>query len=105
MSNISIFCTKYRCKIFCNAKYKNLCEILIAECCKRHTLNLTDFEVNIDHVNVLVSIPLTMTPTKEPKLRKLYSKGHLWSNGKFIGSVGHITIDKAKEYVSKHNLK
>jgi len=40
-----------------------------------------------------------------PKLRKIYPKGHLWSPGKFVGSVGHITLDKAKEYVSKHHLK
>ena len=115
------FCTKYRYKIFSNPKYKNLCKILIEECCKRHNLNLLDCEVDLDHIHILVSIPLTMTPIKAlnyikgftsfclfktcPKLKQIYPRKHLWSHGKFVGSVGHITLDKAKEYVSKHYLK
>lgn len=115
------FCTKYRYKIFGNTKYKNICKILILECCKRHNITLLDCEVDINHVHVLVSIPLTMTPTKalnyikgytsycifklRPELRNVYKNGHLWSAGKFAGSVGHITLQKAKEYVEKHYLK
>lgn len=115
------FCTKYRYKIFCNAKYKNICKILINESCKRHNLKLLDCEVDIDHVHVLVSIPLTMTPTKAvncikgyisyclfrlcPDLKQIYPRGHLWSHGKFVGSIGHITLDKAKKYVELHYKK
>ena len=115
------FCTKYRYKIFSNVKYKNLCKILIQECCKRHNLNLLDCEVDRDHVHILVLIPLTMTLIKalnyikgftsycllktSPKLKILYPRGHLLSPGKFVGSVEHITLEKAKEYVEKHYLK
>jgi putative transposase len=40
-----------------------------------------------------------------PHLKQTYSNGHLWSPGKFVASVGHITLDKAKDYVEKHNKK
>ncbi len=115
------FCTKYRYKIFSNAKYKNLCKILIVECCKRHNLTYLDCEVDVDHVHVLVSIPLTMAPTHSlnlvkgyvshcmfilcPDLVKIYPRGHLWSHGKFAGSVGHITLEKAMTYLENHYLK
>ena len=72
-------------------------------------------------MHVLASLPLTMTPVSAihrlkgytarclflelPKLRKLYKKGHLWSTGKFMGSVGHITLEKAKQYLEAHHAK
>ncbi|MCF7901282.1 transposase, partial [Candidatus Woesearchaeota archaeon] len=34
-----------------------------------------------------------------PNIQLRYPKGHLWTKGKFAGSVGHITLDVAKEYV------
>jgi len=115
------WCTKYRYNIFTLSKYKNLCKILLKECCKRHNLTLVDCEVDINHVHTLVSIPLTMTPIQAlnylkgysskclfillPQLKLTYPDGHLWSPGKFVGSVGHITLEKAKEYVQSHNRK
>jgi putative transposase len=115
------WCTKYRYKIFSNTKYKNLCEIFIKECCKRYKLVLQEYEVDLDHIHILVSLHLTMTPVQAvkylkgyiskcmfmccPELRKTYYGGHLWSPSKFIGSVGHITLEKAKEYIEKHHLK
>jgi len=38
-------------------------------------------------------------------LKRLYPKKHLWSPGKFIGSVGHITLEKAKQYIETHHAK
>ena len=36
---------------------------------------------------------------------KYYKKKHLWSPGKFMGSVGHITLEKAKQYLEAHHAK
>ena len=115
------WCTKYRYKIFRNLKYKNFCKILIEESCKRYSINLIEYEVDSNHIHLLVSLPLTMTPIEAiskikgytskclfilcPKLRSLYHRGHLWSSGKFIASVDHITLSKAKEYIEKHEFK
>jgi putative transposase len=115
------WCTKYRYKIFGVVLYKNICTILLYEAAKRYSFEILDCEVDIDHVHVVVSLPLTMKPTEAanylkgytakclfkqfPHLRKYYKKGHLWSPGKFIGSVGYITLEKAKQYLEAHHAK
>ena len=115
------WCTKYRYKIFSSEKRRNLCKIFLHESAKRYNFTILDCEVDIDHVHVLASLPLTMTPIDAlhrmkgytarclfielPILRKLYKRGHLWSPGKFVGSVGHITLDKAKNYLEVHHAK
>lgn len=84
-------------------------------------MKLIECEVDLDHIHVLVSIPLTMTPNLAlnylkgytsrclfvlmSQLKKTYPLGHLWSSGKFVGSVGHITLAKAKDYLEKHQFK
>ena len=115
------WCTKYRYKVFSNFEYKNLCTILLYESAKRHKFTILDCEVDIDHVHVIASLPLSMTPLHAvnmmkgytakclfvliPQLRNYYKKGELWSPGKFVGSVGHITLDKAKKYIEAHHTK
>lgn len=115
------WCTKYRYKIFKRSYLKNLCLIAIQESAKTANICLIDAEVDVDHVHVIAGIPMTMSPTKAlhllkgksakilfvlvPKLRKRYRKGHLWSPGKFMASIGHITLDKAKKYLEDHHAK
>jgi len=36
-----------------------------------------------------------------PQLRKRLWKGHLWSRGKFVRSVGNVTADTIKHYIAK----
>ena len=78
-------------------------------------------EVDIDHIHVIASLPTTMNPSKAlnlmkgfsafllfklvPNLRLRYPKGHLWSKGKFMASVGHITLENAKKYLEDHHAK
>ncbi len=115
------WCTKYRYKMLGREDIKNLCLIAIREAAKRHRMEIIDMEVDVDHVHVIVSIPLTMAPSKAlhllkgltsklmfqlvPNFRKRYRKGHLWSPGKFMASVGHITVEKAKQYLEEHHAK
>jgi putative transposase len=93
----------------------------LQEAARRHNIVIHDYEVDKDHVHVVASIPLTMTPMKAanlfkgytarmlflacPELRKIYKNGHLWSPGKFMGSLGHITLEKAKKYLEAHHAK
>ena len=115
------WCTKYRYKIFSSEQKRDLCKIFLHEGAKRYNFTIEDCEVDVDHVHVLASLPLTMTPLETlhklkgytarclfielPLLRKLYKRGHLWSPGKFVRSVGHITLDKAKNYLEAHQAK
>ena len=115
------WCTKYRYKVFRQEYLKNICVIAIEEAAKRAKIDVIDLEVDIDHVHVIVNLPMTMNPTKAlqllkgfsarvvfklvPNLRELYIRGHLWSPGKFAASVGHITLEKAKAYLETHHAK
>ena len=96
--------------------------ILLNEASKRHNFCLEEAEVMSDHVHVLVKLRPSMSPSlalnllkgytsrlmfllEEEKLVKWYNKTNsersLWGEGKFGGSVGHITLEKAKEYMQK----
>ena len=115
------WCTKYRYKIFSLEKDKKLCSIFLYEGAKRYGFEVLDLEVDVDHVHVLVSLPLSISPNDAigllksytsrclfielPKLNKIYPRGSLWSPGKFIGSIGHITLEKAKNYIEEHHAK
>lgn len=115
------WCTKYRYKMFKQDYIKNLCLIAVNEAAKKHKIKLMEIEVDWDHVHLVASIPLTMSPSKAlnlmkglsahllfilvPNLRRRYPKGHLWSPGKFAASVGHITLENAKKYLEEHGAK
>jgi putative transposase len=114
--------TKYRYRVFNDQKLKNLCTILLHESAKRHRFELEEVEVQPDHVHVLAKLRPSLSPSRainlmkgytsrllfmleESMLRKFYKPNSrersLWSDGKFIGSVGHITLEKAKEYLQR----
>jgi len=109
------WCTKYRYKIFKKDKLKSFCLIAILEAAKRHKIEIQEIDMQADHVHMIAKIPLSMSVSKAlnllkgfssfllfklcPKLRLRYPKGHLWTKGKFAGSVGHITLEVAKQYV------
>ena len=109
------WCTKYRYKIFSKDKLKNFCFIAIVEAAKRHKIIIEEIDIENEHVHLIVKMPLNMSASKGlnllkgfssklmfelcPNLRLRYPKGHLWSKGKFAGSVGHITLEVAKQYV------
>jgi putative transposase len=119
------WCTKYRHNIFRTPYLKKLCEILILEVAKKNNIHVIDLEVDVNHIHVIVSLPLCVAPPDAlhqlkgvtskalfvlaPELKKYYwqKKGlrSLWSSGKFVASVGHITIEKAKRYLEAHHAK
>jgi putative transposase len=113
--------TKYRRKVFSDPELKKLCCILFEEAAKRYRFRIEEYEVQEDHVHLLVHLRPSMSPaqvigrikgyssnllfkTSEEKLKKHYwkTKGRrsLWGDGKFFASVGHITLAKAKEYIT-----
>ena len=115
------WCTKYRYNVFKKDYLKNICIVVIEEAAKRHKIKVIDTEVDVDHIHVVASLPMTMDVTKAlqllkgfsarlvfkqvPNLRKLYPRGHLCSPGKFAASIGHITLEKAKAYLEAHHAK
>ena len=115
------WCTKYRYKIFVTEQLRHLCLIAIFDAAKQHRIEILDAECDMDHVHVVASLPLTMAPTtaicilksisariilhEAPHVRRLYKDKGLWSPGKFLASVGQITLEKAKQYLEAHHAK
>jgi putative transposase len=111
------WCTKYRYKVFVSDYVKSMCVLALREAGKRYGIDISEVEVQPEHIHMIAAIPLSMSPSKTlnllkgfssrllfkmfPKLRLRYPKGHIWSPGKFAISVGYITLEKAKEYVKK----
>ena len=111
--------TKYRYKVFMDSDLQILCGIAFEECNRRYNLRIEDYDIQPDHVHLLVYLKPTMSPSKAVGLIKGYSsrllfaleadrlRKHywstknrsLWGDGKFMASVGHITLEKAKAYI------
>ena len=114
--------TKYRYKVFSDSYLKNLCMIFLYESARRHRFEIEEAEVQAEHVHVLVKLRPSMSISRAVNLMKGYTnrllfmleeekigswynktgkERSLWGDGKFYGSVGHITLEKAKEYMKK----
>ena len=117
------WCTKYRYRVFSDSRLKKLCGIFLEETAKRHRFEIEEYEIDVDHVHVIAKLRPSMNPARTIQLLKGYTarmlfiaeeqslksfywkekgKRSLWSDGKFMASVGHITLDKAKDYVKNH---
>ena len=111
--------TKYRRQVFRDPELQKFCGIAFEEAAKRYRFKLQDYEVQPDHVHLLVNLRPSMSPAEAVRLIKGYSsrllfllaerklkcfywkplrRRSLWGEGKFFASVGHITLEKAKAY-------
>ena len=112
--------TKYRRQVFKDEELQKLCGIAFEEAAKRGNFRLENYEIQPEHVHLLVHLRPSMSPSRavqmlkgyssrllfllaEQKLRRFYwnsaTKRSLWGDGKFLASVGHITLEKAKAYI------
>ena len=115
--------TKYRYRVFSDETLQKLCGVFLHEIAKRHRFVIDELEIAPDHVHVIAALRPSMSPakavqlmkgctarmlfmTEEQRLKAFYwrssGKRQLWGDGKFIASVGHITLEKAKDYVKNH---
>ncbi len=111
-----IWCPKYRHKVFSGAVADELKRI-IQDTCSRYQWLLEEIEVMPDHVHIFVqanhltppveiaktlkSVSATQIFYKFPKLksRKFWGSG-LWSRGTYYATVGHISEDVVRKYIS-----
>ena len=117
--------TKYRLSVFKDEELQKLCGIAFEEAARRYGLKIEEYEVQENHVHLLVHLRPSMSPAKaiglikgysswllfalaEAKLKRYYwkpkGKRSLWGDGKFFASVGHITLEKAKAYVENQRV-
>ncbi len=114
--------TKYRYRVFADKELQKLCGIAFEEAAKRYRFRLEDYEIQDEHAHLLVHLRPSMSPSQavglikgyssrllflaaDKKLGGYYWRSHkhrsLWGDGKFMASVGHITLEKAKEYLEQ----
>ena len=109
------FCTKYRYKMFSKPEYKNLIEACIKNVCFKHNIKIVTINVMPEHVHMIVKTSINAVPSEirrlikggsaylffkfHPKARLRYPRGHLWSKGKFMTSVGFTDLDFTIAYV------
>ena len=106
---------KYRYKMMQNSEKRALVDGCIRQAASRWKIKILELNVQPDHVHCTVQIPMTMAPAsavhklkgisakkifeKIPNFRKRYPRGHFWSRGTNMTSVGFVSIEVANEYV------
>jgi len=100
-------------------KLRTFCEEVIREVAEKHSFKIYELSVQPDHVHLFVEVPHVMSVSKalqlfkgysayrifkqHPWLRRHFRRGHFWSPGKFFRSVGNVTSDTIKHYISSSN--
>jgi putative transposase len=109
-----VFCTKYRRKIFDNDIICDRTKELILSKQLEYKFGLIDFEILPEHIHMLIDVKhpkqsiysiiskikgfLSNTLRKEyPELKKRIPC--LWTRGKFISSVGSVSLETVKKYI------
>ena len=111
-----VFCPKYRYSIL-RDEVKSACERIFHEVAEKYNFTIYELQVHPDHVHLFVGFKPDVSVSRVvqlfkgisarylfqefPELRRTYWGGHLWSRGKFYRSVGNVTADTIKHYISK----
>jgi putative transposase len=107
---------KYRYRIFYNKRVKKGCESILNNICTEKGYKIHAMEVVEDHVHLFLEFHPSTSLSEVvqylkggssyrlfklyPELRTKYWGGSLWSNGKFYRSIGNVTADTIKQYIS-----
>ena len=111
-----VWVTKYRYKMLRGELAKRLRE-LIRQGCEARGITIITGSVGHDHVHLLLSCPTDLAPGKIaqylkgrssrllqdsfPDLKKRYWGQHLWARGYFCATVGSVTDEMVREYISR----
>ena len=101
--------------MFGKEEYRNLITACIRRVASIHKIKIIELNVQPEHVHCVVAIKLSMSATRALQILKggsarlffqfheraklRYSRGHLWSPGKFAASLGFVQLETAKNYV------
>ena len=109
------WCPKYRFNVFKKEDSKQDMENILQQIASEYEMQVEELAVMPDHVHIVVHVKPSISLAKatqllkgrssyeyfklHPKLRNRYTKGHMWSRGKFYRSVGSIDLETTKQYV------
>lgn len=114
------WCTKYRYKMFGKEENRNLVSACIRRAASTNEIKIIELNVQPDHVHCIVLVKFSVSASRalqilkggsskiyfehKEKARLRYPRGHLWSRGKFVSSVGFVQLDVVKNYVKNQDL-
>jgi len=110
---------KYRYKMMKNPEKRAIVDACIRQAATRWKIKIFELNVQPNHLHVTVQIPMTMSPSsavhklkgisakkifeKVKNFRLRYPRGHFWSRGTNMTSVGFVSVDVASEYVRRQD--
>ena len=111
-----VFCPKFRYKVLFG-ELKSVCERVFREVALKYNFTIYELQVHVDHVHLFVGFKPNVSVSyvvqifkgvsarclfqRFPELRHRYRHGSFWSCGKFYRSVGNVTVDTIKHYITK----
>ena len=114
------WCTKYRFQMLKREEFFKACEASLRRAAERHGMEILELAVMSEHVHCLVqcpprvSAPMAVQLLKgssahdlfefEPKFRLRLRRGHFWSAGYHVRSVGEADLETVRDYIRQpHN--
>jgi putative transposase len=113
-----VFCTKYSRSVLTESIIEDLTKKII-EVANKNSANIIDYDIGTNYVHLIidvnpeVGIKKTLARIKGEtstylriKYKELTTKlPCLWTNNKFISTVGSISLDKIHQYIEKQKGK
>ena len=115
-----VWVTKYRYQVLTGEIAIRVRE-LIRQSCLSRGITILKGSVGKDHVHLLVSCPVVLSPAKIvqyikgrsskilqdefPHLKKRYWGQHLWARGYFCATVGTVTDEMVKAYIENQEVE
>ena len=113
-----VLVTKCRYKLLRRSGHKYLCRDILGQVAKRHRIRVLSLAIDDDHVHMVASLPVDMSPSKAfqlfkgassfammriiPNFRKRCPRGFWGRNGAFR-SVGDVDTNTVVRYSERHN--
>ena len=114
------WCTKYRFKMLKRSEFFNACEASLRGAAERHKMEILELAVMPEHVHCLVRCSAAKSAAEavqllkgssshdlfefEPKFRLRLRRGHFWSAGYHVRTVGEADLETARDYIRQpHN--
>jgi putative transposase len=116
-----VWSPKYRYHVLKPQDIAKVCEGILRVTAQRYDITIHELRVMADHIHLFVEIPPRISPSKAfmylkgisarvlfrrfKWLKEKYPQGHLWSKGKFLRSIGSVTMETIEHYIkrSEHN--
>jgi len=114
-----VLTTRYRYKVLKGSVSRRL-QKLILQGCKARNITIISINIRSGHINLLISCPPNLAPSKIlqylkvrssrllqdefPKLKSKYWGQNLWACGYFCATVGNVAEETIKTYIETQDI-